>query len=301
MFVLYVDKLIISSLIRHNALSEKSRFFKYFDGKQTNYIIDTLSFSKKDDLDNISEYKFIINIKCNRKLDEFFKRNKYCILKESTTNNALGIHIVSNIEEVLQLLKINPEMTDFVIQKYIDNPLLIKGLKFHIRVNVLVFGNILMYIFSFIYINYSYVHDNICCHVSTESFKLDNFDNSYIHITNYRINKSNPKFDRNIHLLGYKELCKMLGNERNGYDYWYNNLFKRICDMIEEIMEKIIKDKTHFFTVPNSFEIFGFDLILDDNENIYVLEVNNGPCLESECDEDVYNLVLNLIRFVKML
>lgn len=246
-----------------------------------------------------------------RQLNSFFEKNKYCILKESTTNNALGIHIVKNTDEVLELLKLNPEITDFVIQKYIDNPLLLNGLKFHIRVNVLVFGCILMYrkynillLLLFEIIVYRYVHDNICCHVSTEAFKLVEFDNSFIHITNYRINKTNPKFDRNIHLLRYEELCRALGNERKGYNYWYNSLFKRICDVIKEIMEEVIKDKKHFFAIPNSFEIFGFDLMLDDNENIYVLEVNNGPCLESECDEDVLIYIscnIVFIRYVKML
>lgn len=51
-----IDKLIISSLIRHNGLSEKSRFFSYFNNKNSNFIIGTLSFSNVENLSIVSKY-----------------------------------------------------------------------------------------------------------------------------------------------------------------------------------------------------------------------------------------------------
>lgn len=34
-------------------------------------------------------------------------------------------------------------------------------------------------------------------------------------------------------------------------------------------------------------QIFGFDFIIDDNEDVILLEINNGPCLEGECCTEV--------------
>lgn len=33
----------------------------------------------------------------------------------------------------------------------------------------------------------------------------------------------------------------------------------------------------------NSFEIFGYDFMLDDNFKVFLIEVNTNPCLETPC------------------
>lgn len=33
----------------------------------------------------------------------------------------------------------------------------------------------------------------------------------------------------------------------------------------------------------HSFEIFGYDFMLDDNFKVYLIEVNTNPCLETTC------------------
>lgn len=32
-----------------------------------------------------------------------------------------------------------------------------------------------------------------------------------------------------------------------------------------------------------SFEIFGYDFMLDDNFKVYLIEANTNPCLETTC------------------
>lgn len=31
---------------------------------------------------------------------------------------------------------------------------------------------------------------------------------------------------------------------------------------------------------PNSFEIFGYDFIIDESFNVWIIEVNTNPCIE---------------------
>ena len=75
-----------------------------------------------------------------------------------------------------------------VVQKYIDNPLLIDNYKFDLRVYVLIgsLDPLRIYIF----------HDGLA-RFATETYqsaKRQNFKSCYQHLTNYAINKHNPKF-----------------------------------------------------------------------------------------------------------
>lgn len=75
-----------------------------------------------------------------------------------------------------------------VVQRYIDNPLLVEGYKFDLRVYVLI-GSIdplRIYIY----------HDGLARFATElyESATRNNFRSTYQHLTNYAINKLNPKF-----------------------------------------------------------------------------------------------------------
>ena len=86
-----------------------------------------------------------------------------------------------NIEDVLNGNK-------YVIQRYIKNPLLIDKLKFDLRIYVLMAGTdpLRLYIY----------HDGLT-RFATEEYQEPTYENlncSYIHLTNYSLNKNNPKY-----------------------------------------------------------------------------------------------------------
>lgn len=71
-----------------------------------------------------------------------------------------------------------------IIQKYIEKPLLYKGRKFDMRIWVLVTHKMKVYIFKE-------------GHLKTSSVEFDiNVKNSYVHITNYSIQKYNEQFSK---------------------------------------------------------------------------------------------------------
>lgn len=75
-----------------------------------------------------------------------------------------------------------------MVQNYIDNPLLYKGLKFDFRIYVLVAGCDPLRL---------YIYNEGLVRFATEKYEPaseDNFDNLYMHLTNYAINKDNPKY-----------------------------------------------------------------------------------------------------------
>jgi len=75
-----------------------------------------------------------------------------------------------------------------IIQKYIENPLLIDGYKFDLRIYVLIGSIDPLRI---------YLYNDGLARFATEKYESPNRDNygmNFQHLTNYAINKLNPKF-----------------------------------------------------------------------------------------------------------
>jgi tubulin polyglutamylase TTLL6/13 len=75
-----------------------------------------------------------------------------------------------------------------VVQKYIDHPLLIENYKFDLRIYVLIGSIDPLRI---------YIYNDGLARFATETYSVaqkGNFKSAYQHLTNYAINKLNPKF-----------------------------------------------------------------------------------------------------------
>lgn len=75
-----------------------------------------------------------------------------------------------------------------VVQRYLHKPFLIDGLKFDLRIYVLVTGTDPLRIF---------VYEEGLARFATEPYlppRSDNLDNRFMHLTNYAINKNSPNF-----------------------------------------------------------------------------------------------------------
>ena len=69
------------------------------------------------------------------------------MLKPSVTNQAQGIAVARSRAEVRQSLAASPDLREWVLQRYVQRPLLVDGRKFHLRVYVLAVGNIAVHVF----------------------------------------------------------------------------------------------------------------------------------------------------------
>lgn len=103
------------------------------------------------------------------------------IVKPEALSQGRGIFLTRSIEDILNGNK-------YVIQRYIKNPLLIDRLKFDLRIYVLLAGTdpLRLYIY----------HEGLT-RFATEEYQeptADNLGRSYIHLTNYSLNKSNPNY-----------------------------------------------------------------------------------------------------------
>ena len=188
-------------------------------------------------------------------------------------NNNLGNSNLNNQKEDIYELTENAfhkyRSTLIVVQKYIERPLLYYGRKFDIRIWVLLTHDFKVYMFNEGHLK--------CCSVKYDLDLKDNFS----HITNYSFQKYNNNFGK------YEK-----GNEVSFDDLQYNIQvnYNNCIDFKSEILPKIkhiikfvfqsVKNKINGLNRNYTFEIYGFDFMLDIDFNPFLIEVNLNPGLE---------------------
>ena len=185
------------------------------------------------------------------------------IVKPSGLSRGRGITCIDQLNDILSNIKSHNQT---VIQKYIENPLVIKGRKFDMRQWVLVtnFNPLTVYLFDTPYIRFG-----------AEDFHLDDFKNIFSQLTGNSIAKHSEKF-QNSEIEGDMweiEQFKEYLEKREGKDVWpeiQNKIKKIVIYALESAKHKIMKRK-------NAFEILGFDIMIDDLLNVYLIEINLSP------------------------
>ena len=131
-------------------------------------------------------------------------KTKTFIVKPEGKSQGRGIRLIRNWTEV------DPN-THCVIQEYIKHPLLIEGLKFDLRIYILVYGCDPYRIF---------MYKEGLTRLATEPYSVpkgSNIKNEYIHLTNYAINKDNENYKYNTDSeradTGHKRRLELITNE----------------------------------------------------------------------------------------
>lgn len=208
---------------------------------------------------NIMPETFILSSKNDMDLfRKKFNKNKKYILKKNIQRKK-GLKISHNYNEI-----INSKNEGYkIVQEYKNDTFLIDETKMNLRVYVLLicqFGKIDTYIHrqgKCLYASKKYIDNNTDFDsLITDSYKLkeDSYDNK-------------PE--------SFEELKKYLINRK----YNSNLLFKKIDVLIQKIslasenhlcqLDKLKNNKT--------FQLFGVDIIFDNNMNPMLLEFNKGP------------------------
>jgi len=185
------------------------------------------------------------------------------IVKPSGLSRGRGISCIDQLNDILSNIKAHNQT---VIQKYIENPLVIKGRKFDMRQWALVtnFNPLTVYLFETPYIRFG-----------AEEFHLDDFKNIFSQLTGNSIAKHSEKFE-NSEIEGdmweieqFREYLK----QREGKDVWpeiQQKIKKIVIYALHSAKHKIMKRK-------NAYEILGFDIMIDDLLNVYLIEINLSP------------------------
>ena len=156
-----------------------------------------------------------------------------------------------------------------VIQKYIEKPLLYYGRKFDIRIWVLLTQNLNVYMFEEGHLK--------CCSIN---YNL-NSDNTFCHLTNYSFQKYNSNFGKYEfgNEVSFEDFQKCIDANYNKKVNFKNDVMPKIKDIIKLTFESV-KNKINPMMRKYTFEIFGFDFMLDCNFEPFLIEVNSNPGYE---------------------
>mmetsp|Transcript_95021 Transcript_95021/g.165012 ORF Transcript_95021/g.165012 Transcript_95021/m.165012 type:complete len:1063 (-) Transcript_95021:83-3271(-) len=223
-------------------------------------------------------------------LDKYENSNSIWIVKPNASSQGRGIFLLRDLDQ-LPLEEVS------VVSRYVDNPLLIQGLKFDLRVYVLVT--------SFEPLR-AYVYREGLTRFASKPYSTEeeHLSDVYRHLTNYSINKNADNFVENqeVHSdnVGHKWSFSALNKHLKVVGVDSETMWSRIMDLILKTLLSVrpnIAAETRRTTAhsANCFELYGFDVLVDKDLKPWLLEVNLSPSMlaDSPLDRQVKSAVLS--------
>ncbi|CAD5121869.1 DgyrCDS10332 [Dimorphilus gyrociliatus] len=204
------------------------------------------------------------------------------IVKPVASSRGRGIFLVNHPEQV-------PLDETVVVSKYLSNPLLIDGFKFDVRLYVAVTSYDPLII---------YLYEEGLTRFATMKYQkgIKTIRNQCMHLTNYSVNKKSNAYvsndDADVEDYGNKWSLGALLRYLRSQGKDTTALMMRVEDVIVKTLiaaELPIATACKMF-VPyrgNCFELYGFDVLIDDNLRPWVLEVNLSPSLNCDAPIDL--------------
>ncbi|KAJ3218220.1 Tubulin polyglutamylase ttll5 [Dinochytrium kinnereticum] len=210
------------------------------------------------------------------------------IVKPVASSQGRGIHVIDSLAELPSRLNADDK---YLIQKYIDNPLLLDGYKFDLRIYVAItsFSPLRIYMF-----------EEGLARVATEKYDTNpnNSNRNFMHLTNSSINKQSENYvdneDASHDDHGHKwSLTALMRYITSKYGSDNASLIKsKIKDIIVKSIlsgEATVATAVNMFVQNpgNCFELLGFDILIDENLTPWLLEVNMSPSLSCDTPLDL--------------
>ncbi|CAI2353183.1 unnamed protein product [Caenorhabditis sp. 36 PRJEB53466] len=242
--------------------------------------------------------EFYVTPRENTKMEAAFKRvtreitasgGKLCfpgefIVKPTNSRQGKGIFFANSLADI-------PAEGPLLVSRYLKDPCLVNNHKFDLRIYVAV---------TSFYPLVAYVYSEGLARLASMPYDSSSSSdsNEFVHLTNYSINKNSTSFVRNESMssedLGHKwtlgALLRYVENE--GKDA--RLLMLRIEDLIVKsllsVQNKVATtSRTNLKFAGTNFELFGFDVLVDQSLKPWLLEVNLSPSLA--CDAPLDSLL----------
>ncbi|KAI1719421.1 tubulin-tyrosine ligase family domain-containing protein [Ditylenchus destructor] len=240
-------------------------------------------FRKNPENTNKVEYlpaSYVLPLEYHLFVEEFRKYppDTVWIMKPVAGAQGKGIFLFRKLKDITEWKKKDKKPTDsetqpYVVQSYIHNPYLIGGKKFDIRLYILVT--------SFRPLNV-WIHREGFARFSHSRYSLESVEDAYVHLTNVAIAKSASDYDPEIGLKWSLDKLKKYLQSRHGVDVIEKLLAAIGWIVIYSLrsVQALIMQDTH------CFELYGYDVILDEDLKPWLLEVNASPSLTPSSQED---------------
>ncbi|KKK16193.1 hypothetical protein P175DRAFT_0515748 [Aspergillus ochraceoroseus IBT 24754] len=179
---------------------------------------------------------------------------------------------------------ITSQLRHFIAQPYIDPPLLLPSSsrrKFHIRTYVLAVGALKVYVFKEMLALFA---AKPYCPPGEDEDEVKDLAR---HLTNTCFQEGGSANAGSV-----RRFWQLDHHVPGLAPNWKENIFNQICSVTGELFEAAARGMmVHFQTLPNAFELFGIDFLVDKSGTAWLLEVNAFPDF-AQTGEELRELVV---------
>ncbi|XP_055599677.1 polyglutamylase complex subunit TTLL1 isoform X2 [Uranotaenia lowii] len=241
---------------------------------------------------------FVLPADYNMFVEEYRKNPQSTwIMKPCGKSQGAGIFLINKLSKLKRWSReaktsFHPQIgkESYVISRYIENPLLIGGKKFDLRLYVLVtsFRPLKAYLFRLGFCRF--------CTVKYDT-SVTELDNMYVHLTNVSVQKHGGEYNshhggkwsvQNLRLYLEGTRGKEVTDKLFGAITWL------IVHSLKAVSSVMASDR-------HCFECYGYDIIIDNTLKPWLVEVNASPSLTSTTANDrilKYKLIDNILNIV---
>ncbi|KAM9817715.1 putative tubulin polyglutamylase TTLL9 [Neosynchiropus ocellatus] len=226
----------------------------------------------------------------------FVERFKRCpgniwIMKPAASSQGKGIFLFRELKDIVDWKvswrtpeedKEEAKAPSYVVQRYVENPYLINGRKFDLRIYVLVTSFVPMK---------AWLYRDGFARLSSTRFFLGSIHDKYMHLTNYAIQKQARDYDRHKPCKWQMQQLRSYLTAKHGrvvVETLFNSIDNIIIGSLNSVRDVMIKDK-------HCFELYGYDILLDESLKPWLLEVNASPSMIPSSPQD-YLLKFGLLE-----
>ncbi|KAL0489461.1 tubulin polyglutamylase [Acrasis kona] len=261
--------LLVKNLKRMKKILEKEE--KYDDAKRYNF----------------SPTSYVLPQEYGLFTEEYKRTGGVYIMKPIGKSQGKGIFLFNKLSQISEWKKeFRYRSTDqqapetYIAQKYVENPYLVGGKKFDLRIYVLVtsYNPLTVYLYRTGFARFSQFRF---------SMDLKGIDNNFVHLTNVAIQKTTQEYHDNVVKSGIGckwdlrrlklFMCSKHGVE--AVDTCFTGIQELCLRSLLAVQRVIIQDK-------HCFEMYGYDILIDDELKPWLLEVNASPSLTADTPED---------------
>ena len=265
-----IDCRILSQLEGVELLGNKKHQYKLMEQKKPqsigDYIPKTYMFNKQ----NIQNLRQVFN---NHK-------GKF-IVKPDNSLSRIGITIITKYTQLYNYINRSPLYCDWILQEYVDNPLLYNGKKFHFRVFALL------------------VKD-------ARELKVYMYNKSFMYLANnkYKINI----VDNESHLSGESSRDNVKVYPEDFTSYYGDQYIMVINEQLRDIIKNTIDPCAIYLKCHNDnidehigFKLIGYDILIDKFNKCHLAEINIRQISlkypPGDFKKTMYTNLLNLIHY----
>ncbi|XP_046997906.1 polyglutamylase complex subunit TTLL1-like [Schistocerca americana] len=207
--------------------------------------------------------------------------HKTWIMKPCGKSQGAGIFLINRLSKVTKWTRDTKALMgpwsreSYVISRYIQNPLLIGGKKFDLRLYVLVtsFRPLKIYLFKRGFCRF--------CTVKYDT-SIQEMDNVFVHLTNVSIQKHGTEYkEGHGGKWGVENLRLYLEGTRGAAvtQKLFDDISWLIVHSLKAAVPVMVNDR-------HCFECYGYDIIIDKNLKPWLIEINASPSMTSTTIKD---------------